>query len=51
VAETSFICTTESDAMHELLMRRADVLADCAGASLEDVEFKAFVDVLETYET
>ena len=42
--------TTEADAMHGALMRRADALAGCQQGSGEDAELKGIVDLLEAYE-
>jgi hypothetical protein len=40
----------EADAMHGLLMRRADGLAGCTEGSEEEAELKTTVDALEAYE-
>jgi hypothetical protein len=40
----------EADAMHGLLMRRADALAGCTEGSEEEAELKAVVDCLQGYE-
>jgi hypothetical protein len=42
--------TTEADAMHGMLMLRADALADCAAGSEEEIELQAIVDLIEAYE-
>jgi hypothetical protein len=40
----------EADAMHAMLVRRADVLAGCLDGSEEAEELKAIGDVVEAYE-
>ena len=42
--------TAEADALHGLLVRRADALAGCAERSAEESELKAIVDAIEAYE-
>jgi hypothetical protein len=46
VGATPLSLTAETDAMHGMLMRRADALAGCA----EETELKAIVDLIEAYE-
>ena len=42
--------TTEADAMHALLVRRADDLAESSEGSTEAAELVAIVDAIEAYE-
>jgi hypothetical protein len=42
--------TAEADAMHGMLMRRADALTGCEEGSGEETELKAIVDLIEAYE-
>ena len=39
-----------TDAMHGVLVQRADALEGCTEGSAEEAEFKAVVDVIEAYE-
>jgi hypothetical protein len=43
--------TAESDAMHGVLVQRADAPEGCLEGSEEEVELKAIVDTFEAYET
>ena len=41
----------ESDAMHALLIKRADELMSCTEGSPEEEELRALADVIDAYET
>jgi hypothetical protein len=49
-AETPASATVTADAMHALLVLRADQLDGCAEGSPEEAEFKAIAQALEAYE-
>jgi hypothetical protein len=42
--------TAEADAMHGMLMRRADAFSGCQEGSGEETELKTLVDAIEAYE-
>jgi hypothetical protein len=42
--------TAEADAMHALLVQRADNLEGCASGSPEQAELASIVDAIEAYE-
>jgi hypothetical protein len=44
------LSTAEADAMHTVLMARADALDGCAEGSPEQTELKCIVDAIEAYE-
>jgi hypothetical protein len=43
--------SAEADAMHAMLVRRADALSGFLESAREDAELKAIADVVEAYET
>jgi hypothetical protein len=45
------LSSTEADAMHGVLMRRADALQGCTEGSPEEIELKTVTDAIEAYET
>jgi len=46
----TILTTAESDAMHAVLMRRADALQGCREGSPEEIELERIVDSIEAYE-
>jgi hypothetical protein len=46
----SVLTTAESDAMHAVLMRRADALQGCGEGSPEEVELEGIVNAIDAYE-
>ena len=40
----------ESDAMHALLIKRADALMGCTEGSAEEAELRTLADVIDAYE-
>ena len=44
------LMTGELDAMHGVLVQRADALEGCLKGSEEEIELKAIVDAIEAYE-
>jgi hypothetical protein len=48
-AATPLWLMAKADAMHGMLMRRADVLTSCTEGS-DEAELKAIVDLIEAYE-
>jgi hypothetical protein len=44
------LSTAEADAMHTVLMARADALDGCAEGSPEQTELKCIVDAIGAYE-
>jgi len=44
------LSTEECDAMHAVLMRRADALQGCSGGSPEEVELEMIINAIEAYE-
>jgi hypothetical protein len=47
---TALRSTAEADAMHGVLMARADALEGCTQGSPEEAEVKTIVDAIEAYE-
>jgi hypothetical protein len=47
----TLVSTTEADAMHSVLMRRADALQGCAEGSPEETELRIVTHAIEAYET
>ena len=45
------LTTAESDALHAILMRRADALQGCTQGSPEEAEHKAIAEALQAYES
>ena len=44
------LMTAESDAMHCVLVQRADMLEGCPKGSVEEAELEGIVDAIESYE-
>jgi len=44
------LMTAEADAMHGVLVQRADALEGCLEGSEQEIELKAIVDAIEAYE-
>jgi hypothetical protein len=44
------LMTAECDAMHGVLVQRADALESCLEGSEEEIELKTIVDAIEAYE-
>jgi hypothetical protein len=44
------LMTAESDAMHGVLVQRADALEGCLEGSGKEAELRAIIDAIETYE-
>jgi hypothetical protein len=49
-APAGLLSTAEADAMHTVLMARADALDGCAEGSPEETELKSIVDAVEAYQ-
>ncbi len=50
IAHTAELFWREPDAMHALLVKRADVLVGCTEGSPEEAELEHLADVIEAYE-
>jgi hypothetical protein len=49
-AGSAAVLTAECDAMHAVLMRRADALEGCAEGSPEEAELEMIVNAIKAYE-
>ena len=49
-AETAAPATAATDALHAMLVKRANQLKGCTEGSLEEAEFKTITEAVEAYE-